>query len=67
VLGQEGAPCLRLLLQGTLLAAFLEKEGNIPLCGVGRLKLSGDTWSFTAAQGYKKVGIKRQCISKEIS
>lgn len=42
LLSQEGAPRLRVLLQHTLLAAFLAREGNIPLCGVGSLKAGGN-------------------------
>lgn len=64
-LGQKGAPWL--LLQGTSLAAFLGSEGNAPLCGAGRLKPSCNIGSLATAHGYKKVGIKRQYISKEIS
>lgn len=50
-----------------MLAAFLEREENIPLCEVGKLKPDSNTPSFAAAHGHKKVGIKRQYISKEIS
>lgn len=64
VLGQEGSPWFRLLLQGTLLAAFLEREGSVPLSGVGRLKPGVIFDHLLQHMDIKKLGLRGMYLKR---